>query len=99
MTRYISDGTEDVVQRIKDTAFVSQGKGYSHPGQTGCIVKNTGNGYIAHFPSHSSTRQDYYLCLDYVQARDLVLGLAEFKKELGFKDELHKALKEARGNT
>jgi hypothetical protein len=84
MTRYVSDGTEDVVERVQDTAFVRQGKGYSSPARVSCIVENTGNGYIAQFPSHSSTRQDYYVCLDYAQARDLVLGLAEFKKELGF---------------
>jgi hypothetical protein len=84
MTRYVSDGTEDIVERFEDTAFVRQGKGYSSPGLISCIVENTGNGYIARFPANSSTRQDYYVCLDYAQARDLVLGLAEFKKELGF---------------
>jgi len=87
MKSYISDGVEDVVGRIEDTAVVSQGKGYSHPGRTRCVVENTGNGYIALFPAHSPTHQDYYVCLDYTQARDLVLGLSEFKKELGFKDE------------
>jgi hypothetical protein len=85
MKSYISDGVEDVVGRIADTAIVSQGKGYSYPGRARCFVENTGNGYIVQFPAHSSTEQDYYVCLDYAQARDLVLGLSEFKKELGFK--------------
>ena len=84
MNSYISDGAADIVERVQDTALVSQGKGYSSPGLISCIVKNTGNGYIARFPANSSTRQDYWVCLDYAQARDLVLGLAEFKKELGF---------------
>jgi hypothetical protein len=85
MKSYISDGIEDVVGRIEDTSVVSQGKGYSPPGRIRCVVENTGNGYIAQFPSNSPTHQDYYVCLDYAQARDLVLGLSEFKEELGFK--------------
>ena len=85
MTRYISDGTEDIVTRQDNLAEVIAGHGYRTPGEIRCVVENTGNGYIAQFPSHSSTRQDYYVCIDYAQARELVLGLAEFKKELGFK--------------
>lgn len=84
MKIYISDGVEDVVGRIEDTALVGTGKGYSRPGELRCSVENTGNGYVAWFPANSPTRQDYYVCLDYSQARDLVLGLSEFKKELGF---------------
>ena len=49
-------------------------------------VTNTENGFIARFPAVHSTQQDYYVCLDYAQARDLVLGLAEFKKQLGFQE-------------
>ena len=86
MKSYMSGDVEDLVGRIEDTSFVSQGEGYNYPGETRCIVEDTGNGYIAHFPSNSATRQDYYVCLDYSQARDLVLGLSEFKEELGFKD-------------
>ena len=84
MKIYISDGTEDIVTRQDNHAGVIAGHGYQTPGEVRCVVENTGNGYIAHFPANSSTRQDYYVCLDYAQARDLVLGLAEFKKELGF---------------
>lgn len=47
-------------------------------------LTDTGNGFIALFHAVHSTQQDYYVCLDYSQARDLVLGLAEFKQELGF---------------
>jgi hypothetical protein len=30
--------------------------------------------------------QDHYVCLDYSQARDLVLASSEFKKTLGFSE-------------
>jgi hypothetical protein len=83
---YKSDNTEQVVYRLGETASVRAGSGYPRPGNLHCSVENTGNGYIAYFPSHSPTTQDYYVCLDYSQARDLVLGLSEFKEELGFKD-------------
>ena len=84
---YKSDSTEQVVQRSEDIAWVNTGTGYRHIGETLCEVMNTGNGYIAYFPATSSTTQDYYVCLDYSQVRDLVLGLSMFKEELGFKDE------------
>jgi hypothetical protein len=86
---YKSDGTEQVVLRFGDSkhAVVTAGKGYREPGKAHCAIENTGNGYIAHFPAPNYTMQDYYVCLDYAQARDLVLGLSMFKKELGFKDE------------
>jgi hypothetical protein len=48
-------------------------------------LEDTGNGYIARFPSFSSTLQEYYICLTYDQARDLVLALSAFQEELGFK--------------
>jgi len=39
---------------------------------------------VAIFPSNSSARQDYFVCMDYSQARDLVLALSHFQRELGF---------------
>ena len=84
---YVFDGTEQIVERDDDTAEVTTGAGYAWPGQTTCRVQNTGNGYIAYFPARTCMMQDYYVCLDYAQARDLVLGLSMFKEELGFKDE------------
>jgi hypothetical protein len=74
---------EELVTRHGDEAVVRGGRGY-YDKPLLCTVENTGNGYIAHFPSHSSARQDYYVCLDYAQAHDLILGLSAFKKELGF---------------
>jgi hypothetical protein len=84
---YTSDSTEQIVERQDDIAEVTTGKGYAWPGQTTCRIQNTGNGYIAHFPARTCMMQDYYVCLDYSQAYDLVLGLSMFKEELGFEDE------------
>jgi len=82
--RYISDRCEDLVDRRENIADVTQGIGYYTHGELRCRVTDTGNGFIARFPGNSSTRQDYYVCLDYAQARDIVLALSAFKKELGF---------------
>lgn len=86
MSRHISDGLIDETWRTDSIARVARRGGYSNPGRVCCIVEDTENGLIARFPAGSPTQQDYYVCLDYVQARDLVLGLSEFKKELGFLD-------------
>ena len=75
---------KETAYRIQDVVFVKAGEGYNRPGQCLCVLENTGNGYIAKFPSHDCTRQDYYVCLDYAQAHDLILALSMFKKELGF---------------
>ena len=51
-------------------------------GETLCKLKSTGNGYIAKFPSHASTYQDYYVCLDPAQASDLLKALVMQSKQL-----------------
>lgn len=51
-------------------------------GETLCNLKATGNGYIAKFPSHASTYQDYYVCLDPAQASDLLKALVMQSKQL-----------------
>jgi len=84
MTTYWDGKTSQDVLRIDDTAMVIKGHGYHDMGATSVVLTNTGNGYIAKFPSHNSTSQDYYVCLDYGQAYDLVLAFSAFKKELGF---------------
>lgn len=38
-------------------------------------LTDTGNGYIAKFDSKCSTTQDYYICLDYGQAEELMMML------------------------
>lgn len=80
-----TEGHTDIVQHIGRHSTVIRGKSYNFPGSVGCDVEDTGNGFIARFPSESSAKQDYYVCLDYSQARDLVLALSSFAKTLGFK--------------
>lgn len=75
---------KETVDRNGNYAWVNAGGGYNRPDELLCNLTNTGNGYIAYFPSNSSTRQGYYVCLDYAQAHDLILALSMFKKELGF---------------
>lgn len=74
----------DIVRSANGNAEVVRSDGYSNPGEQACICRNTGNGFIAFFPSNNSTQQDYYVCMDYSQARDLVLALSHFQSELGF---------------
>jgi len=77
-------GLTDIVRSANDNAEVVRSGGYSNPGEQACICRDTGNGFIAFFPSNNSVHQDYYLCMDYSQARDLVLALSHFQRELGF---------------
>ena len=85
MTTYKDpSGTEQSVVREGDTSLVVMGEGYRRKGEAAVILQNTGNGYIARFPASNCTQQDYFVCLDYGQAYDLVLALSAFKKELGF---------------
>lgn len=78
--------SEEHVLRSGNVAFVRAGDGYYEhvKDKPLCEVRDTGNGYIVKFPTTSSTRQDYYVCLDYAQTHDMILGLSAFKKELGF---------------
>lgn len=78
--------TTETIQRAGNTARVVAGESYYRTGETLCQLDNTGNGFIAKFPSHRSTHQDYYVCLDYAQAYDLILAFSAFKKELGFEE-------------
>lgn len=75
---------EVVVRKGNKSIVKACGSGWHPEVNVLCSVKDTGNGYIAKFKSYSSSHQDYYVCLDYAQAYDLILGLSAFKKELGF---------------
>ena len=68
----------------KDTVKIKDdyGCGKRVRGKTLCKLKSTGNGYIAKFPSHASTYQDYYVCLDPAQASDLLKALVMQSKQL-----------------
>jgi hypothetical protein len=84
--RYVSERCEDIVDVVDGVAVVTQGFGYHNPGEVRCELRETGNGFIAVFPAHNCITQDYYICMGYDQARDLVLALSKFKKALGFEE-------------
>lgn len=84
MTTFWDGDTSQEVVRDGEVASVIKGHGYYNEGQLSCTVRNTGNGYIAKFHAHNSATQDYYVCLDYGQAYDLILALSAFKTEMGF---------------
>jgi hypothetical protein len=65
-------------------ARVLRAAGYIKPGTVECELTDSGNGYIARFPASSSIEQDAYVCLDYAQARALILALTPHAKALGF---------------
>ena len=50
-------------------------------------VKDTGNGLIFKFPTHSSINQDNYVCIDYSEAHYMWLLLIEMQDKLGFCEE------------
>lgn len=81
---FICEGLQDHVFRDKDNVVVVAGKGYAIAGKTRCALTDTGNGFIAHFASHCSHEQDNYVCINYDQAKALVMALSAFKKDLGF---------------
>jgi hypothetical protein len=86
MTTYYEHGSnsEQSVKRENNVATVIMGNGYYRQGEASVELTNTGNGYIARFPASNCTTQDYYVCLDYGQAYDLILALSAFKEDLGF---------------
>lgn len=74
----MTDTTETVKQR-GNTIRVIAGRGYcSHvKGKALASVRDTGNGWIARFPSFRSVEQDHYVCLDYAEAHSLWLALSK----------------------
>jgi hypothetical protein len=79
-----NDGALDEVQPHGDTTLVVRSLGYVRPGSVACELRNTGNGFIARFPAHSSVDQDKFVCLGYDEARNLILALSPSKYALGF---------------
>lgn len=77
-------GALDEVHSDGTTTHVVRSLGYVRPGSLACELKDTGNGFIARFPAHESHEQDKYVCLDYDEARNLVLALSPSRKGLGF---------------
>lgn len=69
--------TTSVTHRGRDTRVIA-GRGYMPHVRGKALIKvtDTGNGYIAHAPSFTSTQQDQYLCMDYSTAHDLWQALS-----------------------
>lgn len=79
-----SEGCQETVYKRGLVTRVIRGTGYRHERSVACELRDTGNGYIARFPAHNCTEQDAYVCLDYSQARELVLALTPHATDLGF---------------
>lgn len=60
--------TEYVTSDGDDTTVLMAGKGYTTGVDVLSTVRDTENGYIFFFPSHSSCEQDNYVCIDYAEA-------------------------------
>jgi hypothetical protein len=72
------DKGEDTSERVfieDDYCIVSANQGYSFAVENLCELKDTGNGYIAYFPTYSSVNQDNYICMDYSEADYLLKAL------------------------
>ena len=67
--------TTETVRRKDNVVRVKARSGYNKGVGLLCRLKDTGNGYIAKFPSHSSVEQDNYLCMDYAEASYLYAAL------------------------
>ena len=86
ITYICTDGLKDTVTRRHRVALVDRGPPHTNEGHTALELTDTGNGFIAKFAAKNCTEQDDYKCFDYSQARDLVLALSMFKKDLGFNE-------------
>ncbi len=64
---YYEEGTENCI--------VSAHKGYTTNVDMLCKLTNTGNGYIAYFPTYNCVDQDNYICMDYAEADYLLKAL------------------------
>jgi len=72
------DKDETTSERVSiedDYCIVSAHKGYNTNVENLCELKDTGNGYIAYFPTYSSVNQDNYICMDYAEADYLLKAL------------------------
>lgn len=74
---------ERVAEKTEDKVKVKYGAAFplTIEGAVSCKLKDTGNGFIAKFPSYSSTEQDHYVTMDYSQALDLYVALALVHQE------------------
>jgi hypothetical protein len=76
------DGCSEIAEKLDDNLYcLSPVKGYCDHVDILCTVNDTGNGYIAHFPSHASHTQDNYICMNYAEADYLLKLLTYIHKE------------------
>lgn len=68
------------IKKKNNVVKIIAGAGFTQPGNVLCKVKNTGNGFIAKFPSWNCVDQDNYICLDYAEAQYLRLALEKFEE-------------------
>lgn len=71
------NSTYSVKKEVTTKVVIQTKDGFVDNNRNLCVVEDTGNGYIAHFPSFTSTQQDHYVCLDYAQAEYLMQAVAE----------------------
>jgi len=64
-----------------ENCIVSALTGYNSNVDTLCKLTDTGNGYIAYFPTYSCVNQDNYVCLDYAEADYLLKALTFLKSK------------------
>ena len=75
------DGCSEFITNVNDSFYNLDAKsGYASGVGLLCQVEDTGNGYIAFFPSHASHTQDNYICMGYDEA-DYLLKLLSFIKK------------------
>ena len=67
--------TTETVRRKDNVVRVEARSGYNKGVGLLRKLKDTGNGYIAKFPSYSSLTQDHYLCMEYDEAAYLYAAL------------------------
>lgn len=89
MKAYIADTAVDYVTSPSHDGIVNviYGPGYykDFQGDVSCSLRNHGNGYtIKFYPPRGGVLK--VINLNYYEARNLVLALAEFKKEFGFEE-------------
>jgi len=70
-----NESTSEKVFIENDYCIVAANHGYSCAVENLCELKDTGNGYIAYFPTYSSVIQDNYICMDYAEADYLLKAL------------------------
>ncbi len=73
---------ERIMSSGENTYVLKANAGYTTGVDVLCSIEDTGNGYIANFPSYSSCEQENYICMDYAEAdylRKLLTYL--FKKQ------------------